>query len=209
MTATRPTCDLCLRAKVSCICRWITPLRTAVEVVILQHPLEIHQAKGSARLLHLSLIDSQLIAGEVLSTEVQQRILQPTRQAVLLYPLPTDTIGSAPNEAPLLNPDLLSQPMRLRLIVLDATWRKSRKMLALSPLLQTLPRLALTDAPPSQYRIRKAQRAGQLSTFEATCQALLRLAHPPADIDALLAAFDGFVNQQAAYQIDAGVRQCR
>jgi len=47
-------------------------------------------------------------------------------------------------------------PAQLRLVVLDATWRKSRKLLHLHPLLQALPRLPLRDPPPSLYRIRKA-----------------------------------------------------
>lgn len=36
-----------------------------VEMLILQHPLEVHNAKGSARLLHLSLPRSGLVTGQV------------------------------------------------------------------------------------------------------------------------------------------------
>ena len=43
----------------------------------------------------------------------------------------------------MLAPALLHDPSRLRLIVLDGTWRKSRKMLYRNPLLQQLPRLSL------------------------------------------------------------------
>ncbi len=51
-TAKRARCPACLRAASSCICRWIAPVAHAVDVLILQHPLEVHNAKGSARLLH-------------------------------------------------------------------------------------------------------------------------------------------------------------
>jgi DTW domain. len=34
------------------------------EVLILQHPLEVHEAKGTARLLHLSLPHSRMVTGE-------------------------------------------------------------------------------------------------------------------------------------------------
>jgi DTW domain-containing protein YfiP len=57
---TRPACSTCLRPQSTCICRWIAPTVANVEVLILQHPLEVGNAKGSARLLHLSLPGSVL-----------------------------------------------------------------------------------------------------------------------------------------------------
>ena len=83
-------------------------------------------------------------------------------------------------------------------MVLDATWRKSRKMLYLNPALQRLPRLALQDVPPSAYRIRKAHAPHQLSTLEAAAHALAQLEANPVYYQPLLSAFDGFVQQQAA-----------
>ncbi|MGS0757100.1 DTW domain-containing protein [Roseateles sp. GG27B] len=81
--------------------------------------------------------------------------------------------------------------------MLDATWRKSRKMLHLNPLLQALPRLALQQPPPSRYTIRRAQQTHQLSTLEATVLALQQLegAAREASYAPLLTAFDGFVAQ--------------
>jgi DTW domain-containing protein YfiP len=87
---------------------------------------------------------------------------------------------------------------RLRLVVLDATWRKSRKMLYLNPLLQALPRLPLRDTPPSHYLIRKAHAPDQLSTLEASCYALAQLEGDAHRYDRVIAAFDGFVAQQQA-----------
>ena len=83
--------------------------------------------------------------------------------------------------------------------MLDGTWRKSRKMLYLNPLLQQLPRLALQDMPASRYRIRTAHKPDQLSTLEATCAALAQLEGSAAPFLPLLAAFDGFVAQQLAH----------
>ena len=88
---------------------------------------------------------------------------------------------------------------KLRLIVLDATWRKSRKMLHQSPALQRLPRLALDDVPQGRYAIRKAHAPGQLSTLEATCAALAQLEGDAVRWQPLLAAFDGFVAQQRVF----------
>ena len=48
----RLICPVCLRPQSTCICQWIMPPAHQVEVVLLQHPLEVNNAKGSARLLH-------------------------------------------------------------------------------------------------------------------------------------------------------------
>ena len=55
----------CLRPQSACICQWITPVAHEVEVLIPQHPLEVDNARGSARLPHLSLPHSRLVTGEV------------------------------------------------------------------------------------------------------------------------------------------------
>lgn len=205
----RPTCATCLRPQSTCICCWITPTVHAVEVLILQHPLEVANAKGSARLLHLSLAHSRLVTGEVFAEAELQALLsapltpeaaQTPKHAVLLYPdTPQDAAPGMP-APPLLAPDWLREPSQLRLIVLDGTWRKSRKMLYLNPLLQRLPRLPLRDMPASHYLIRKAHRPDQLSTLEATCAALMQLEGGVGQFQPLLTAFDGFVTQQLGYR---------
>jgi DTW domain-containing protein YfiP len=93
----------------------------------------------------------------------------------------------------------LGEPDAVRLVVLDATWRKSRKMLYQNPALQALPRLALRDMPASIYRIRKAHAPDQLSTLEAATYALMQLHGDAVRFQPLLDAFDGFVSQQAAF----------
>ncbi|MEO8023756.1 tRNA-uridine aminocarboxypropyltransferase [Polaromonas sp.] len=202
----RLRCGTCLRPRSSCICRWITPVAHEVEVLILQHPLELAQAKGSARLLHLSLMRSRMLTGEVFAADdlpavplgSESAAAHAPRHNLLLYP---DTPpGSTPllPAPPALAPELL-QPARLRLVVLDGTWRKSRKMLYLNPWLQHLPRLALQDMPGSNYLIRRAHKPDQLSTLEATCAALAQLEGDAERFRPLLDAFDGFVAQQMSY----------
>jgi len=206
----RPTCATCLRAQRTCICQWITPTSHAVEVLILQHPLEVANAKGSARLLHLSLPHSRMVTGEVFAEQQLHALLtaplepdapaQTPKHAILLYPDTPEDAALGLTVPPVLAPDLLREPLQLRLIVLDGTWRKSRKMLYLNPLLQRLPRLPLRDMPASHYLIRKAHRPDQLSTLEATCAALVQLEGSVEPFQPLLAAFDGFVAQQLRYR---------
>ena len=199
----RKRCPACLRAEASCICRWIAPVGHAVEVLLLQHPLEVHNAKGSARLLHLSLPNSRLLTGEHFAPDTLAALLA-GKHNVLLYPdTPGDrSLGIAP--PPALDPATLLDPAQLRLVVLDATWRKSRKMLYLHPLLQQLPRLPLRDTPASHYLIRKAHAPDQLSTLEATCYALMQLEQGAERFAPLITAFDGFVAQQLSYVMPKG-----
>ncbi|ATD62368.1 DTW domain-containing protein [Janthinobacterium svalbardensis] len=200
--AKRARCPVCLRAASSCICRWIATVAHAVDVLILQHPLEVHNAKGSARLLHLSLPNSRMLTGEQFAPDTLAALLA-DKHNVLLYPdTPGDrSLGIAP--PPALDPAILLDPARflsqLQLVVLDATWRKSRKMLYLNPSLQQLPRLPLRDTPASHYLIRKAHAPDQLSTLEATCYALMQLEQDAPRFVPLITAFDGFVEQQLSY----------
>ena len=203
----RPACAICLRPQIACICQWIRPVAHQVEVLILQHPLEVAHAKGSARLLQLSLPHSRLVTGEVfgdlqalLTTPLPQALASRPRHAILLYPDTPQAGALGMPVAPVLDPALLLEPEQLRLIVLDGTWRKSRKMLYRNPLLQHLPRLSLHDLPASRYLIRTAPRPDQLSTLEATCAALAQLEGSGEKFQPLLTAFDGFVAQQLGYQ---------
>lgn len=189
----RPICPHCLRPLATCICRFVTPVAPACEVLILQHPLEEHHAKNSARLLHRCLPGSRLVVGEVFDDATLHALMPSPKTTVLLYPPTQYPEHAAP--APL-DPAALRDLAQLRLVVLDATWRKSRKMLHQSPTLQRLPRLALHEVPAGRYAIRKAHLPGQLSTLEATCAALAQLEGNAVRWQPLLAAFDGFVAQQ-------------
>jgi len=199
----RASCAVCLRPQQTCICRWVAAVPNAVDVLILQHPMEVANAKGSARLLHLSLSSSRLEVGEQFEPEQLAEWLDVDRQKgrrnVLLYPETAGEVALGMAPPPSFDPAWLAAPQKLRLVVLDGTWRKSRKMLYLNPLLQQLPRLPLRDTPPSHYLIRKAHLPDQLSTLEATTYALAQLEGEAQRFAPLIEAFDGFVAQQASY----------
>lgn len=175
-TTTRPRCPQCLRALRGCICTLVQPVHSDVQVLILQHPLEVHEAKNTARLLHLCLgASSRMEVGEAFEPAQLHTLLHAPwhsgdapRQPVLLYPA---TEGQA---APALAESGLA-PQQQRLIVIDGTWRKTLKMLHANPALQPLPRLPLNITTAGRYRIRKARRADQLSTLEASALALAQM----------------------------------
>jgi len=198
----RASCAACLRAQSACICGWVRPLVSSVELLILQHPLEVANAKNSARLLHLCVGGSVLAVGEAFDeAELGALLHDGGRTPLLLYPATPDMADTPDTSA------ALPSPARLRLVVLDATWRKSRKMLHVNPALRRLPRLALAGMPASAYRIRKAHAPDQLSTFEASVHALGQLEGDGDRYAPLFAAFDGFVGQQAAFVPSVPIRK--
>ena len=145
----------------------MVPVAHQVEVLILQHPLEVDNAKGTARLLHLCLPGSRLVVGEQWAPQVlQQWLAAPlpgaahAPQPVLLYPATANAAALQLPPPPVWDAAALRAPAQLRLVVLDGTWRKSRKMLYLNLPLQQLARLPLHDLPASRYRIRKAHAPG-------------------------------------------------
>ena len=195
----RRSCAVCWRPQTTCICHLISKIRSDVEVLILQHPLEVHETKGTARLLHLNLPNSSMLVAEVF----EENKLLSAKNTILLYPVtPEDhSLGIAPP------PELISVVLKdlknIRLIIIDGTWRKSRKILIKNPYLQTLPRLVLQDLPEGKYTIRKARKPHQLSTLEATYAALMQL-DPTHEGDTsnyaplmqAFTAFNAFVAQQ-------------
>ena len=191
MPSPRPR-DLCVRCGLpvrTCLCTLVTRVDNQIDVLVLQHPGEAREAKGSVRLLGLSLSRCRVVVGEAHA------------QAELLALLGGDVSGNAllyPHD----RPDTVARSNSVqvrRLVVLDGTWRKSLRMLKANPLLQSLPRYSLTPAEPARYGVlRKAASASQLSTLEATCAALAELEAAPARYQPLLAAFDAFVAQAAA-----------
>ena len=204
----RLLCPRCTKPLRACICAFVQVLDNATEVLILQHSDEIHHPKNSAGLLHLCLKQSRLCQGEVFDEAQLQAVLsEGNKQAILLYPaLENDTQLAATQ---LVQCDEKLDVSRLRLVVLDATWRKSRLMLLQNPQLQSLPRLALSEVPESQYVIRNAHQAHQLSTLEATTYALMALEKTsvnPNDYSALLQIFAELNAQQIGFGVLNKVR---
>ena len=184
----------------ACLCGLARPTAHRTEVLVLQHPQEQRQAKNSVALLRLCLANCEVVVGERFTPEVLHSLLQrPGREARLLYPdVPAAPAPSAPATTP-------GAPVRL--VVLDATWRKSLRMLLEHPALAALPRLSLDAPAPTRYRaIRAARRPSEVSTLEATVQALATLEGPSFDAAPLLDAFGRFVAGVAARQRGASLR---
>ncbi|MEY4564283.1 MAG: hypothetical protein RLZZ618_3560 [Pseudomonadota bacterium] len=169
---------------------------------MLQHPQEQRQAKNSVALLRLSLSRCEVVIGDRFASEGLQALLhRPGRDTWLLYP----DVPLAPSVA-----TVTTATLPVRLVVIDATWRKSLRMLIDHPALAALPRLSLNEPEPTRYReIRAARRADQVSTLEATVQALSMLEGPSFNAVPLLESFGQFVAGVAARHGPAASRPSR
>jgi len=198
----RQVCDQCERPWVTCLCQFVEPVENSVSVLILQHSSEVGHAKGTARLAQLSLIHSELWVGEQFSEQVLQGWCQKDdAQTFLLFPPLSDWQGELkvlPEAAPELNAH------KLRVIVLDGTWKKSKKLIYQNPFLQTLPRLSFSENWIAQkqggdYVIRKAPFAHSLSTIEAVAYALGMLEQDLEKYQPLLHLLQALVKQRDSY----------
>ncbi|KIP96720.1 MULTISPECIES: DTW domain-containing protein [Pseudomonas] len=184
----RPRCSRCKRPESHCLCALIPDLPSRTEILVLQHPDEVDHALNTANLAVLGLRNARLRVGEVFE-DLSLWLAHPDHRTCLLFPgddaQPLDSLVDEPDGRP------------LRLVVPDGTWRKARKLLHLNPALAALPRVTLSDVPPSRYRLRKAPMQGSLSTLEAIVAAL-NVLEAPADYQALLKPFDALIEGQIA-----------
>ena len=186
----RPRCDRCALPLRTCVCTLAAPVANDVEVVLLQHPDEVDQAKNSVRLLRLSLARLRVAVGREFGPEALLELLDgDVSGSALLYPAAASASARAR--------DFPVRPARL--VVLDGTWRQTRQMLNANPLLQSLPRWSLRPQAPARYApLRKSADAMQLSTLEATCAALAEIEGSAVRYAPLQASFDRFVADRVA-----------
>ncbi len=170
----RDLCLKCQRPTKACICSFIYEIDNEISVLVLQHPSEVKQTKGTVSLLQRSLSCCQVIVGENFSDNTELNNILAKHQTLLLYP------SKQAQDITLFSSDLrqnnlkLNQKKPLLLIILDGTWKKSYRMFMLSKNLQTLIQVCLPDylASKGQYLIRKVAKNNALSSLEATCYAL-------------------------------------
>lgn len=146
-------------------------------VLVLQHPSEVHQTKGTVALLKRSLGSCQVLVGEDFSENTELNELLARYQALLLYPSEKSqdisiAVSSINQECSGINQN--KPPL---LIILDGTWKKAYRMFMLSKNLHSLIQICLPDylANNGKYLIRKVAKKNALSSLEAACYALALL----------------------------------
>lgn len=183
----RARCINCLRPAGYCLCHLIPRLPNCTHLLVMQHPSEQKHALNTGRMLALGLVHADLLIAESLAAHPHwlSALADPQWRNELLFP---------GEHVPVLGPQSADKRPR-RLVLLDGTWRKARKLLHLNPALQALPRVGLPDGLQSRYRLRKVPAQGALSSVEAGAEAL-RLLEPELAVEQLLVPFDALIEAQ-------------
>ncbi|MFT5116211.1 MAG: DTW domain-containing protein YfiP [Parasphingorhabdus sp.] len=187
----RKTCPNCQRPPLVCYCSALVQVANTTRVLIIQHPQEQKHPFNTGRMAHMCLSNSELIVAETLSATKLASILN--TPSALLYPsLPwlDNTLEIKPETKESAGYSNIQQ-----LIVIDATWNKSKKILHRNPALQELPRLHLKGNLSSNYQIRKTTVANGLSTLESIVKALSTI-EPKGEFDAMLQPFEMMIGLQ-------------
>ncbi len=181
----RSICTACKRPLKVCYCHTIQHVENRWPIHILQHPAESKHAIGTARIASLSLNQCQLQVGESFDDEALVSVISDGAQPLLVYP------GEQSQDLAELNP-FLPRP----LVFIDASWRKSRRMLLESPALMQLPKVSFQPQTVSRYRIRKEPDEYALSTLEAIVYALSVLEGNADTYLPLLGSMDWMIEKQ-------------
>jgi len=187
-------CLACGRAQVACLCHTITPLDNQLALVILQHPSEVKHAKGTAKILELSLTRCDTLIGEDFSQDpcFNQLFSSPANKLLLLYP--NDNAMSPQQFAADIAASSQFNLTDHTVLVIDGSWKKAYKIFCLNPRLAQIPCIGIDVCNDSNYRIRKSSRSDSLSTLEA-CHALLTQVEGDK-FSPLLTSFDYMVDFQ-------------
>lgn len=112
----RPRCPHCHRALRTCVCALAQAVAHQVEVLILMHPMEVHEAKGTGHLLHLCLPHSRVMVGEEFDAAELEAALHGRWASRADADADADTdADSAPRHSLLLYPDTAEQDAALGL----------------------------------------------------------------------------------------------
>lgn len=156
-------CFKCFKPKSVCLCKYARPIDSGVKFVFLMHPKEFRrQRTGTGYLAHLCLTDSEVIVGLDLSANkrLNELLSDSSYFPVLMYP--GDDAWNVKKEgfAPML------QNKKLLILILDATWFCSKKMIQHNEFLLKLPKLSFYGSYRSIFTFKREPSPECISTIE-------------------------------------------
>jgi DTW domain-containing protein YfiP len=181
----RPACQTCQRALSVCLCPHIQHVDNRWPIRILQHANETRHAIGTAKIAQLSLKNCETYLYQPIDPGSTFEQWLKKENPVLIYP------GEHAEGL-----DALNNQNPRTLLLLDASWRKSRRMLHESPQLEQLQRVCIQPSKPSSYTIRKVPSTTSLSTLEAIVEILSELENDQNKYQPLLNTMDWMINKQ-------------
>ncbi len=154
-------CPRCWVKVAHCVCAEVPRVETRTRVVVVRHEREAWKSTGTARVAGLALPHAAFVAFGDDPREADAALPPLVEGAYLLFPAePPAPWPRGPVPA---------------LVLLDGTWRQTRRMLRKLPSLQRLPRLSLPAQAAEVPRLREPTVEGGRSTLEALAEALGRL----------------------------------
>jgi DTW domain-containing protein len=170
-------CSRCYLKAEQCICSWLPNVETHTQILVIRHVTEQHVMSNTGRLAGLILPNCRVVdTGPDLPFD---DALIPARDTWLLYP--------GPNPAP-------TGPAPRCLVVLDASFRRAKRMYKRIAALHRLPELALPPPMVVPNRLRQPPRSDGMSTIEAVA-AGLSVVENPAHGRVLLDSYAEFVRR--------------
>lgn len=182
-------CFKCFKPKSVCLCKYGKNLDTGIKFVFLMHPKEFRrQRTGTGYLSHLCLKDSEVIVGLdfLQNKRLSQLLANPQYFPVLMYPgqdaITAKSIGQKLNS----KGGAGNYDKKLLILILDATWFCSKKMLQHNPFLLELPKLSFEGSYQSIFTFKREPSPECISTIEC-CYYIIKEFQAEGFVDKALA----------------------
>jgi hypothetical protein len=196
-----PVCPHCQKPLPLCICDSITPIKTRISLLILQHPQEQDRALGTARLTALHFKDAVLKIGlswPSLAKALGRPVDDPSRWAVLylgsakVADLDTDSEIVAINRKGEVEEHQRGILRDIEgVVLLDGTWSQAKALWWRNAWMLKCQRVILGPKNPSRYgKLRREPRGDGLSTIESAAMLISAIEKRPEIAETLHASFE-------------------
>ncbi|MCR5284079.1 MAG: DTW domain-containing protein [Treponema sp.] len=156
-------CFKCFKPQSVCLCKYTKELDTKIKFVFLMHPKEFRkQRTGTGNLAHICLKDSEIIVGLDFEENARfQELMHSDKYfPVLMYPGEDAWTAKKEGFAQLVG------DKTLLVIILDATWFCSKKMIEHNQFLLKLPRVSFAGSYTSIFTFKREPYPDYISTIE-------------------------------------------
>lgn len=192
----REICSNCERPVRVCLCSVISKVNCPFDVIILQHPKEVGVYNNTAKLLSLAVNNVEVFVGESW-VDLGSLGVQATDSCFLVFP-GEGAISSV--EQNLIGLQMKNPEPRVKLILLDGTWRQAKRMFRENKWLDSIPKISFENGKYlSNYTIRKEPVEGFLSTLEALVYSVREVSQYENWGEPLLALFNKMVENQLRF----------
>ncbi|WP_375782978.1 tRNA-uridine aminocarboxypropyltransferase [Bradyrhizobium sp. Pha-3] len=201
LAAEIPECPHCGKPMPLCICDSVAPIKSRIQLLILQHPQEQDRALGTARLTARHFENAVVRIGlswPSLAKALGRPVPDPSRWAVLylgsakVEDLDTDAEIVAINRKGELEPHQRAILSDIEgIVLLDGTWSQAKALWWRNAWMLKCQRVILGPKRPSLYgKLRREPRRDGLSTIEAAAILLAGLEKRPDIAAALTDSFE-------------------